>query len=341
MALAWGTQQLCCKATQARCCQVWHCSHVLVDRQNLGGAALSDSEWSDEVCAWMACSWPLLLLECLQAHLLSLIGQIGVGGDWKSLMGVGVASWTWIGAEGCGVASLGVSNGVARGADAAAGNEVATCSLGDCNGAGWQRRQSNLKYLEMSWVVRCRYDSLHLGEKAFGLFVISRLSNQPFFVIVIVIVIVIMVIYDVLIRWVLEQLKPTIIIWCRNGGKPVGEDMNLWNNVARMRIQDEGNWPCLLVGEPEVDSARRAVRSARQLLPVWNHLVKDVHRAPPNVYLCRLSLFPSDLCEDVRGREASPRVRHLDHWEQSTGVCGRLEWPIKGIHFLLNTCCVR
>ena len=69
----------------------------------------------------------------------------------------------------------------------------------------------------------------------------------------------------------------------------------------------------MLVGESEVDGSSGAGRPARQLFAVRDHLVEDVHRASPNVYVRQLSLFPSGLCEDIRGRESGPWVRHVIH----------------------------
>ena len=75
----------------------------------------------------------------LASKLLSLAGCIGVGGDWKSLTGVGDGRGASIGAGGGGVGSLGVSNGVPgvgweSMAESMAGAGVITCSLGACNG---------------------------------------------------------------------------------------------------------------------------------------------------------------------------------------------------------------
>ena len=73
----------------------------------------------------------------LASKLLSLAGCIGVGGDWKSLTGVGDGRGASIGAGGGGVGSLGVSNGVLGvGWESMAGSGagVITCSLGACNG---------------------------------------------------------------------------------------------------------------------------------------------------------------------------------------------------------------
>ncbi len=49
----------------------------------------------------------------------------------------------------------------------------------------------------------------------------------------------------------------------------------------------------------------------------WSYYVPSHSQGmwSPNVYLRHLSLFASGLCEDVRGREASPRVKHVDHWQ--------------------------
>ena len=73
--------------------------------------------------------------DSLISKLLSLAGCIGVGGDWKSLTGVGDGRGASIGAGGGGVGSLGVSNGVLGVAwESMAGAGVITCSLGACNG---------------------------------------------------------------------------------------------------------------------------------------------------------------------------------------------------------------
>ncbi len=56
MAVAMGSQKICCKATRERCHRVRRCSRVLIDRHNQGKAKLNDSVWSNEVRA------PVLLL---------------------------------------------------------------------------------------------------------------------------------------------------------------------------------------------------------------------------------------------------------------------------------------
>ena len=61
----------------------------------------------------------------------------------------------------------------------------------------------------------------------------------------------------------LEHSPPAIIIeiWqivggCRNGDTPfIKEDMKLWSNVARLRIQYEGNGAGEFVRETKVDGA--------------------------------------------------------------------------------------
>ncbi len=67
----------------------------------------------------------------------------------------------------------------------------------------------------------------------------------------------------------------------------------------------------MFVRESEVDGASGAGSPARQFLAVGNHFVEDVHWASPDVYVRQISLFPSDLCKDIRGRESGLWVRHV------------------------------
>ena len=68
----------------------------------------------------------------LTSLLLSLTERTGVGDDGKSLTGVGIRVSIYV--EGCGVAPLGVRNGVAGGGGTMTGGGVAICSVGGCNG---------------------------------------------------------------------------------------------------------------------------------------------------------------------------------------------------------------
>lgn len=86
------------------------------------------------------------------------------------------------------------------------------------------------------------------------MFVIGRVNNQPFFV---------FVVEDVLKRRVSEHALPTIVVEVRkivggsgNGSEPVIEDdVKLWGNVPRLRIQDERNRTGVFVRESKVDGA--------------------------------------------------------------------------------------
>ena len=89
--------------------------------------------------------------------------------------------------------------------------------------------------------------------------------------------------------------------------------MELWRYVARLWIENKRNGARVFVGESEVDGSSGAGRPARQLFAVRNHLVEDVYWASPDVYVRQLSLFPSGFCEEIRGRESGPWVRHVIH----------------------------
>ena len=70
------------------------------------------------------------------------------------------------------------------------------------------------------------------------MFIVGRLSNQPFFI---------FIVEDVLKRRVPKHSFPAVVVevWkvvggSGNGGKPIVEDdVKLWGNVPRLRIQDE------------------------------------------------------------------------------------------------------
>ena len=90
----------------------------------------------------------------------SLAGCIGVGGDWKSLTGVGDGRGASIGAGGGGVGSLGVSNGVlGKGCweSMAGAAGVITCSLGACvdNGGGATGRACGGVAVSIAVATRC------------------------------------------------------------------------------------------------------------------------------------------------------------------------------------------
>jgi hypothetical protein len=76
----------------------------------------------------------------------------------------------------------------------------------------------------------------------------------------------------------------------------MGTELARLSNNPRLTVQVECGW-----------------RPAWQLLPIQNHLVEDVHRASQNLSVRQLPLFPSGLCEDARGRESDPWVRHVVH----------------------------
>ena len=83
-------------------------------------------------------------------------------------------------------------------------------------------------------------DALHLGEEFVGLFVDSRLSNQPFFVFVVVV-------EDVLECRVSKHSLPTIIfeVWkvvggSGNGSEPiVKDDVKLRSDVIGLRVENK------------------------------------------------------------------------------------------------------
>ena len=83
------------------------------------------------------------------------------------------------------------------------------------------------------------------------MFVVTGLNNQPFFI---------LVIEDVLIGRVLEHSLPGRVIkvrkvigGCGDCGKPiVKNDMELRSDVAGLRIQNERNRTCVLVGKTKV-----------------------------------------------------------------------------------------
>ncbi len=89
--------------------------------------------------------------------------------------------------------------------------------------------------------------------------------------------------------------------------------MKLRCDVAVSWVEKKRKGARVFVGESKVDGSSGAGRPARQLFAVRNHLLEDVHWASPDVNIRQLSLSPSGLCEDMRGRESGPWVRHVVH----------------------------